>query len=62
MMRIAEHGTIGFFAVTISPPRWTHEVMLKGPLSSQTSLVLQHWRGELSLPVSFWLRKNLGTA
>lgn len=35
----------------------THEV---GPLSSQTSLVLQHWRGELSLPVSFWLVGVLG--
>ncbi|MGH6769409.1 MAG: hypothetical protein ACRECO_10375 [Xanthobacteraceae bacterium] len=29
-------------------------------LSSRTPLVLQHWRGELSLPVSFWLVGVLG--
>lgn len=28
--------------------------------SSQTPLVLQHWRGELSLAVSFWLVGFLG--
>lgn len=30
------------------------------PLASQTPLILQHWRGELSLPVAFWLVGVLG--
>jgi hypothetical protein len=35
----------------------TQNVMLQ---SSKTSLIVQHWRGELSLPVSFWLVGVLG--